>query len=287
MKKKKTNPKPKAPQKKTAELKNFSMTAKSKLTAEIKPEQKELKTASESEEQSEGTLLEHFLALRRALVISAISVIIAFALIFYFCSTKILQLISLPITNRGIKIIYTAISEAMATQLKISFVCGVIAASPIIIWQLWNFIRPALYKNEIRAVRTIFSVTVILFLAGIAFCYLCIYGLAINFFLIAGDNIAEPMISIDRYLGFLLSFILPFGFSFDLPVILYVTTRLGLTNPRMLIGKFKYVILIIFTAAAILTPPDVLSQIMLALPLIVLYWAGILVSLSISQKKKI
>lgn len=136
------------------------------------------------------------------------------------------------------------------------------------------------------AVRAIFVVTVLLFLAGISFCYLCIYGLAVNFFLVAGDNIAEPMISIDRYLGFLLSFILPFGFSFDLPVILYVTTRIGLTNPRMLIRKFKYVILIIFTAAAILTPPDVFSQIMLALPLLALYWAGIIVSVFACRKQK-
>ena len=172
----------------------------------------------------------------------------------------------------------------MITQLKISFVCAVVAASPIVIWQLWNFIKPALYKNEIRAVRAIFVITVLLFFAGIAFCYFCVFGLAINFFLVAGDNIAEPMISIDRYLAFMLSFILPFGIAFDLPVILYITTRLGLTNPRMLISKFKYVILIIFTVAAILTPPDVFSQIMLALPIMVLYWAGILVSFTVRKK---
>ena len=128
------------------------------------------------------------------------------------------------------------------------------------------------------AVRAIFLLAVLLFLMGVAFCYLCIYGLAVNFFLVAGEDIAVPMISIDRYLGFLLSFILPFGISFDLPVILYVTTRMGLTTPRMLISKFKYVLLIIFVAAAVLTPPDVFSQLMLALPLIVLYGAGVLVS---------
>ena len=231
-----------------------------------------------SASDSQGTLLEHFLALRRALLVSAVSVLAAFVLVFYLCSTRILQLVSLPITQRGIKIIYTAVSEAMMTQLKVSFVCGVIAASPVVIWQIWSFIRPALYKNEIRAVRAIFLLAVLLFLMGVAFCYLCIYGLAVNFFLVAGEDIAVPMISIDRYLGFLLSFILPFGISFDLPVILYVTTRMGLTTPRMLISKFKYVLLIIFVAAAVLTPPDVFSQLMLALPLIVLYGAGVLVS---------
>ncbi|MCR5291070.1 MAG: twin-arginine translocase subunit TatC [Treponema sp.] len=239
-----------------------------------------------SSSDSQGTLLEHFLALRKVVFVSAISVVAAFVIVFYFCSSQLLQLVTLPITRRGIKIIYTAVSEAMMTQLKISFVAGIIVASPVVIWQFWNFIRPALYRNEIRAVRIIFLLSVLLFLCGVAFCYLCIYGLAINFFIVAGVGIAEPMISIDRYLSFLLSFILPFGFSFDLPVVLYVTTRLGLTNPKMLISKFKYVVLIIFTAAAVLTPPDVLSQLMLGFPMLVLYGLGIIVSFTACKKSK-
>ena len=118
----------------------------------------------------------------------------------------------------------------------------------------------------------------LLFLTGVVFCYFAVYSLAVDFFLVAGDSLATPMLSIDKYVSFLFGFLVPFGVAFQLPVVLYLTTRVGLTTPDMLRSKRKYVILAIFVLAAILTPPDVVSQVALGLPMCGLYEIGILVS---------
>ena len=118
----------------------------------------------------------------------------------------------------------------------------------------------------------------LLVLTGVVFCYFAVYSLAVDFFLVAGDSLATPMLSIDKYVSFLFGFLVPFGVAFQLPVVLYLTTRVGLTTPDMLRSKRKYVILAIFVLAAILTPPDVVSQVALGLPMCGLYEIGILVS---------
>lgn len=121
-------------------------------------------------------------------------------------------------------------------------------------------------------------IAVLLFLAGVSFCYFAIYTLAIDFFLIQGENLATPMLSIDKYVSFMFGFIVPFGIVFLLPVALYLTTKAGLTDYRMLAGKRKYVLLGIFVLAAILTPPDVVSQVALGVPLYLLYEISIQVA---------
>ena len=186
--------------------------------------------------------------------------------------------ITSPLRARGIEIIYTAMSEAFITKLKVAFIAGAVLASPVIIWQVWSFIRPALYEHEIRAFKVVFAASLTLFLAGIAFCYWGVYTLAVDFFLVAGENIATPMLSLDKYVGFLFGFILPFGAAFQLPVFLYVAARLGWTNYESLAGKRRYVILAVFVVAAILTPPDVVSQLALGLPMVLLYEVGVQVS---------
>ena len=153
---------------------------------------------------------------------------------------------------------------------------ALVIAAPVIIWQVWGFIKPALYPKEKKTFRTLFVIALLLFLLGVAFCYLAVYTLAVDFFLVAGDNLAKPMLSIDKYVSFLFGFIVPFGVAFQLPVALYLTTRMGLTNAKMLASKRKFVILGIFVLAAVLTPPDVVSQLALGLPMILLYEIGIL-----------
>lgn len=233
-----------------------------------------------------ASLLSHFRALRRVITISAEAVLICFAGIYFFAIEYIMSLIVNPIKARGIEIIYTAMSEALITKIKVSFVAGVILASPVIIWQFWSFIRPALYPREKRMFKTLFFAALALFLLGVAFCYGAVYMLAVDFFLIAGDNLATPMLSLDKYVGFLFGFIIPFGAAFQLPVVLYITTRIGWTNYEMLASKRKYVILAVFTVAAILTPPDVISQIALGIPMLLLYEAGVLVSRFIGRNEE-
>ena len=224
------------------------------------------------------TLIAHLQALRRAVIVSAEAVLGAFIMVWLFGADLLMGWIISPIKARGIEIIYTAMSEAFITKLKVSFLAGAVIASPVVFWQIWSFIRPALYPREERMFKLIFSAAVALFLAGVTFCYTAVYMFAVEFFLVAGDNLATPMLSIDKYVGFLFGFILPFGMAFQLPVFLYITTRLGWTDYKMLAAKRKYVVLGIFTLAAILTPPDVISQIALGVPMLILYEAGVQVS---------
>ncbi len=243
------------------------------------PDEREQAAAGEEEQQAlqdgGAPLLVHLMALRRVLIVSAAAVAIAFVLVFYLAIEKLMAWIIGPIAERGIEIIYTAMSEALVTKFKVAIVAAIILASPVIIWQVWSFIKPALYPKEKKTFRGLFLVALLLFLLGVAFCYLAVYTLAVVFFLVAGDNLATPMLSIDKYVSFLFGFIVPFGLAFQLPVALYLTTRMGLTDYKMLASKRKFVILGIFVLAAVLTPPDVVSQVALGLPMILLYEVGI------------
>ena len=223
-------------------------------------------------------IISHLQALRRAVVVSAVSVLAAFVLVYTLAADYLMAWIISPIKAKGIEIIYTAMSEAFITKLKVSFAAAVILASPVIIWEFWSFIRPALYPHEKRTFKLMFTIALTLFLLGVTFCYGAVYMLAVDFFLVAGDNLAVPMLSLDKYVGFLFGFILPFGAAFQLPVVLYLTTRMGWTDYKSLAAARKYVVLGIFTVAAILTPPDVLSQAALGVPMLVLYEAGVQVS---------
>lgn len=227
---------------------------------------------------SSGTLLSHLQALRRVLVISVIAVAVAFFAVFYLAIDPLMAWLTEPIRQRGVDIIYTAMSEALVTKFKVALISAAVVASPVIIWQVWGFIRPALYPREIKVFRVMFFIALLLFLAGVVFCYTAVYLLAVDFFLVAGDNLATPMLSVDKYVSFLFGFIVPFGVAFQLPVALYLTTRIGLTNYKMLASKRKYVTLGIFVLAAILTPPDVVSQLALGLPMLVLYEIGVQVA---------
>lgn len=223
-------------------------------------------------------LMVHLLAVRKLMINCAIAIVVGFVLAFYFLCTPLMNFITSPIEARGVTIIYTAMSEALTTQLKVSLIAGVVLVSPFIFYQIWAFIKPALYENEIRIFRVLFFLALFLFLLGVVFCYRYVYGLAINFFLVAGEDLATPMLSIDKYVSFLFSFVLPFGVVFELPIAIYMATRMGWVDYKKLSSFRKYVFFGIFVLAAILTPPDVISQVMLGVPMYVLYEIGVQVS---------
>ena len=223
-------------------------------------------------------LLYHLLALRKVLILCAVAILIGFVGSFYFLCTPLMHFITRPIEARGVEVIYTAVSEALATQLKVSLVAGVVVVSPFLFYQIWMFVKPALYDNEIRVFRILFVLALGLFLLGVTFCYRYVYGLALNFFLVAGENLATPMLSIDKYVSFLFSFILPFGVVFELPIAIYMAARVGWVDYQKLKRCRKYVFFGIFIFAAILTPPDVVSQVMLGVPMYVLFEIGVQVS---------
>lgn len=252
-----------------------------------RPQQKKMPAQNKQRTADEkNTVLSHLTALRNVLIISAAAIGIAFVLVFYLAVDWLMELILNPIRVRGIEIIHTAMSEALVTKMKVGFIAAIVAASPVVVWQIWGFIKPALYPHEKKLFRALFFVVLMLFLLGVAFCYGAVYMLAVDFFLIAGENLAVPMLSVDKYVGFLFGFVVPFGLAFELPVVLYMTTRIGLTNHQMLTSKRRYVILGIAVIAAILTPPDVVSQLMLGIPMLILFEIGVLVTKFVKPKER-
>ena len=235
-------------------------------------------TKNNPDMDAKAPITAHLLALRKTLIASAGAVLVAFVAVFSFLNEPLMDFITLPIRGRGVNIIYTAVSEAMVTQLKVCLIASIVIASPFVCWQVWLFVRPALYPRERRLFRWLFGASVLLFVLGVAFCYVVVYTMAIDFFLVAGENMATPMISIDKYVDFLFGFVIPFGLVFLLPVALFITTRMGLTSYETMKSKRKYVILAVSIIAAILTPPDVVSQICLLIPMVLLFEAALQVS---------
>jgi sec-independent protein translocase protein TatC len=229
-------------------------------------------------------LLAHLKALRNVILISIASIGIAFIVIFLGFSVQLINFLKEPINSRGIDLIYLALYESMGTQLKVSFIAGVVLASPIVLWQIWSFIKPALYPREGRFVVTLFLITVFLFLLGAVFAYLIVFQMAINFFLVNSEGMAAPFMSIEKYVNFLVGFILPFGLTFELPIVMCLLTRSGIVDAATFPKYRKYIVFAIFILAAILTPPDVVSQVLLAVPLLILFETGIIVS-RITQKR--
>ncbi|MBQ6563105.1 MAG: twin-arginine translocase subunit TatC [Clostridia bacterium] len=238
-------------------------------------------------ESKTSSLMTHLLELRKLLILCAVAIVVGFAVGFYFLCPAVMDFIMKPISARGIEVIYTAVSEALTTQFKVSLIIGIVLASPFIVWRLWCFIKPALYEHEIRLIRGLFLLALLLFLIGIAFCYRYVYNLAIDFFLVAGENLATPMLSIDKYVGFLFSFLLPFGIVFELPVALYIAAHMGWVKYEQMAKGRKFVFFGIFVMAAVLTPPDVVSQVMLGVPMYVLYEIGVQVVRITKPKRKI
>lgn len=239
-----------------------------------------------AQEQNQQSVGEHLIALRKILLRSAAAIGIAFLVVFYVAIDHLMGFITGPIVERGITVIYTEMSAALMTKLKVAFIAGIVVACPYVFWQIWTFIKPALYAHEKRAFRLTFAATVFLFLLGVVFCYAAVYFLAVDFFLIAGEDLATPMLAIDKYVSFLFGFVVPFGLAFELPVALYITTKMGLTNHQMLASKRKFVILAVVVIAAFLTPPDVVSQIMLSIPILLLFEISLLICKAVKPREQ-
>lgn len=236
-------------------------------------------------EQKEA-LFEHLKALRKTLVVSVLAIGVAFLALFYLYCLPLVDFILQPVRARGIEVISTAVSEALMMQLKTCLVAGVVVAMPVIIWQVWAFVSPALYPQEKKLFAALFFVALLLFAAGIAFCYLYVFPLAIDLFWQASEGVATAMWSVKEYFNFVLSFVLPFGLMFELPVVIYMLARHGKVTYAKMAKNRKYVILAIAVIAALLTPPDIVSQCMLALPMIVMYEIAAQVSRLVKPKVK-
>jgi len=183
--------------------------------------------------------------------------------------------------------IFTGLPEAFFIYMKIAFFASLFITSPYTLYQVWKFISPGLYKQEKRYVVPFVLSSTLLFAGGVLFGYFIALPPAFAFFLEFSTDFLKPMISFREYLDLSLKFLLAFGLSFEMPVFIFFMTKIGIVNPRMLSRQRRYAILIIFVAAAVLTPsPDALSQIPMAIPLLFLYEISIVVSRFAEKKQK-
>lgn len=235
--------------------------------------------------EKKQALAEHIKALRKVLIVSTVSVLVVFAVLFYGFCDPLVSFILQPVKARGIEVISTAVSDALVMKFKVCLVAALVCAMPIIIWQIWSFVAPALYEREKKAFRLLFFAALLLFALGVLFCYIVIFPLTVDLFWEAGTNVAETMWNVKDYFNFVLSFVLPFGLMFDLPIVMYLLARKGLITYRSAAKARKYVILAIAVFAAILTPPDVVSQIMLMIPMIILYEISVQIIRFVHKKK--
>lgn len=220
----------------------------------------------------------HLLAMRRMLVIIAGAIFVCFFLVFYLFSQPLIDFILQPVAQRGIAVIATKVAESLIMRMKTCLVASIVICMPVIIWQVWAFVGPALYPDEKKMLRVMFLLMVLMFLIGVVFAYLTVFPMAIDLFYEASQGVAIPMWSVEGFFNFVLSFVLPFGLMFELPVVIYILARKGKVTAKTLAKNRKYFILGAAVVAAILTPPDVISQILLLLPLLVLYELSVLIA---------
>ena len=248
-----------------------------------------------SNNQQEGGFISHLTELRKRLINSIIFLSVLFALCYYF-SDHIYGFLVEPYAqaiqdeNSNRRLIFTALQETFLSYLKVSFFAAFFITSPYILIQIWKFIAPGLYKHEKKAILPYLIITPILFFLGGMLVYYLIMPLAIKFFLsfestgVVTNLPIQLEAKVNEYLSLVMKLIFAFGLSFQLPVVLSLLARIGLIDSKFLKERRKYVVVIIFAAAAILTPPDPITQIRLAIPLLILYELSIF-SVKLIEKK--
>lgn len=223
-------------------------------------------------------LTAHLAELRSRLIKSLLALSAAFAVAYAFVE-RIFDILTAPLAQIHIKdltLIGTAVSEAFFTKLKVAFLASLVLALPVILWQAWQFIAPGLYEHEKRPARYFALFGTFFFLLGAAFCYQVVFPAGLIFFLSRYEAIdVRPAIRIGEYLTFSSRLLIAFGVAFEMPVLGYFFTRIGLIDHRFLIRQFRYALIGIFILAAVLTPPDVISQVLVAIPLTLLYGVSI------------
>lgn len=230
----------------------------------------------------------HLVELRKRLSLSVLSIFIAFIIAFFFHEI-ILEWITAPLNEALDQVAQQSkkaadgmvtthqVGGAFFVALKVSFFAGLLGALPYILYQLWLFISPGLYANEKKMVLPFVLGGTTMFMVGVLFAYYIVTPFGFQFLITFGSFLYTPLINIEDYVGFFTKIMMGFGIAFELPVIAYFLALLGLVTDQTLKDFFKYAVLIIFVVASLLTPPDVLTQLLMAAPLIMLYGLSILI----------
>ncbi len=230
------------------------------------------------EELKKESLIHHLEALRRLILVAVAAVAAAGLGVYAFAYDWVYDLAQTPLRQLNITPVVIGVTEGFMVKLKLSFSFGLFFALPVILTAILLFIFPALYKKEKWAACVIFTAGTALFFAGVILAYRYILSLALQFFLGQYTDGLETMLSYDKYFSFVLNLLWPFGLIMEMPLVAWLLTAVHVLNPAAMRKKRKYVLVGTFVLAAIFTPPDVISQVMLALPMLALYEVSIGVS---------
>jgi sec-independent protein translocase protein TatC len=261
------------------------------MTSDNQLETTSIEPAAPEDGGGQMTFFEHLVELRKRIINSLLSVLVG-AGIGWFVAPKMINVITVPIRaaltahNLNPQLVYTGPTDYLSLLIKLSIYIGIVLASPVILYQVWLFVAPALYRNEKSAVTGFLFSTVFLFLAGIAFAYFLALPHILNF-LVGFQGPVVPLIKIDDYFDLVLLVIVALGMVFELPVLIFFLTLFGIVTPKFLIQNTKYAILVITVVAAIVTPtPDAVTMLLVMGVMTVLYFIGVAVSWVVVRRKE-
>ncbi|MFP4477549.1 MAG: twin-arginine translocase subunit TatC [Desulfatibacillaceae bacterium] len=242
---------------------------------------------SNEEELDKAPFLEHLTELRDRLIKCFVAVAIGFGICYLF-KERLFEVLMMPLIdamgeNRK-ELIYTGLPEMFFTYLKVSLLGGIALAMPVIMFQLWRFVGPGLYQKERRILVPAVFLSTVFFLGGALFGYFIVFPYGFEFFLGFSTEYISPQLKVNEYLSFTSKLLLAFGLVFELPLFITILARMGLVTPAFLKKHRKYAILLFFIGSALLTPPDVVTQVMMAMPLLVLYELSIVAARIFGRK---
>lgn len=229
------------------------------------------------------SFLDHLDDLRTVLIQSLIAMAVG-AVVCWFWSAQLLDLLVRPLRETGVY--FTAPNEAFIIRLKLAGMAGLFLVLPIILWKVYGFILPGLYDRERKMVTPLLVSTTLLFYTGAAFSFVVVSPAVVTFLLSFGTAIMEPLISIGPYFDFVSRLSLAFGLVFELPVLVFFLSIIGVVDPRMLLRTWRYALLVIVVCAAVLTPPDIFSQLAMAIPVSLLYIISVLVAIVATRRRR-
>lgn len=230
----------------------------------------------------------HMEELRKRLIVCFIAVGVGFLAAYGF-KEQLFEILIRPLVlvmDEGDKLIFTGLPEAFFTYLKVSFLTGLMLASPVILYEFWMFVAPGLYDKERRLLVPILFLSSFFFIGGALFGYFFVFPYGFQFFLGFASEHIRPLPSMREYLGFSSKLLLAFGLVFELPLVITFLAKLGIVDVPFLKKNRKYAVLLFFVVAAIITPPDVVTQIMMAVPMMILYEISILGARMFGRKKE-
>lgn len=238
--------------------------------------------AAEDPEAGRMGLLDHLEELRKVLIQCLLAAGAA-AILCWAWSGELLELIIRPVRDQGVY--FMAPNDAFMARLRVAAVAGLFAVAPFVLFRAYGFVLPALHRRERHVVTPVLLWTAFLFYAGVAFAFFVVAPYVIRFMMGFGTETLKPLIGVGAYLGFVFRLCLGFGLVFELPIVIVAVCVAGIIRPQLLLRTWRYAVVIIAIISAIFTPPDVISQVMMMVPVLVLYLGSVLVALVIVRRR--